>query len=187
MENLPMVFILAAVAVVALITCWAYCKAFYMSHRQRNKGYPLPGSEQYARVRSKTDRLYHEMQAVPFEDVWITADDGIRLHGLYHHIDDAAPLQIQFHGYRGSAFRDFCGGHKLARECGHNTLVVDQRAHGKSDGSTISFGIRERHDCLCWLRYAVERFGKDKSVFLSGVSMGAATVLMAAKTIDKCW
>ena len=90
-------------------------------------------------------------------------------------------LQIQFHGYRGTALRDFCGGNKLAREAGHNTLVVDQRAHGRSGGTVISFGILERRDCLAWARYAVSRFGAGTPVFLSGVSMGASTVLMASE------
>ena len=58
--------------------------------------------------------------------------------------------------------------------------MVDERGHGKSGGHTITFGIKERYDCLSWAKYAAERFGSDTSVFLSGVSMGAATVLMAS-------
>ena len=61
-----------------------------------------------------------------------------------------------------------------------NTLVVDQRAHGNSEGNTMTFGVLERHDCLRWADYAAKRFGNDRKIFLSGVSMGAATVLMAA-------
>jgi fermentation-respiration switch protein FrsA (DUF1100 family) len=57
---------------------------------------------------------------------------------------------------------------------------VDQRAHGKSDGKTISFGILERQDVLSWANYAVERFGEDVKILLYGVSMGGATVLMAS-------
>ena len=99
----------------------------------------------------------------------------------YYHVRDGAPLQIQFHGYRGAALRDFCGGNKLARESGQNTLVVDQRAHGKSGGNTITFGIRERLDCLSWVKYANQRFSSGTPIFLSGVSMGATTVLMASE------
>lgn len=38
----------------------------------------------------------------------------------------------------------FYGGLQLALKTGGNVLLVDQRAHGGSDGHTITFGIRER-------------------------------------------
>jgi fermentation-respiration switch protein FrsA (DUF1100 family) len=63
---------------------------------------------------------------------------------------------------------------------GFNSLVVDQRAHGKSGSKTISFGIKERLDCLQWIHYLNNRFGDDTPIILSGLSMGAATVLMCA-------
>ena len=121
-----------------------------------------------------------QLKEITAEDVFINSFDGLKLHGRYYHVKDGAPLDIQFHGYNGNAMRDFCGGNKISRESGHNSLLIDQRAHGMSRGKTISFGINERKDCLSWVRYAVERFGEDTEIVLSGVSMGAATVLMAS-------
>jgi fermentation-respiration switch protein FrsA (DUF1100 family) len=69
----------------------------------------------------------------------------------------------------------------LVRELGHNTLLVDQRAHGKSGGKSITFGIKERYDCLDWINYVSDRFGPDTKIILSGLSMGGATVLMASE------
>jgi len=40
--------------------------------------------------------------------------------------------------------------------------------------------VKERFDCRDWARYAAQRFGEDKPLFLMGISMGAATVLMAS-------
>ena len=37
-----------------------------------------------------------------------------------------------------------------------------------------------RYDCKCWANYLIDRFGKDTEILLSGLSMGAATVMMAA-------
>ena len=51
---------------------------------------------------------------------------------------------------------------------------------GRSEGRTITFGIRERHDVLTWVNYVNERFGPDVRIILAGVSMGASTVLMAS-------
>lgn len=172
-----------AAGVLALVLAgayYAYRVAFYVSPRRRDALLPLPKDEQYTHAAAFMDELYREMEALPFEAVTVTAPDGTRLAGRYYHTADGAPLQIQMHGYRGGAVRDFCGGNRLARELGHNTLVIDQRAHGESTGRTITFGIRECADCLCWVAYANERFGAQTPIVLSGVSMGAATVLMAA-------
>lgn len=53
------------------------------------------------------------------------------------------------------------------------------RAHGSSEGKCLTFGVKERYDCLAWINCAIERFGRDTKIFLYGISMGAATVLMA--------
>lgn len=90
-----------------------------------------------------------------------------------------APVQIMMHGYKSGAERDFCGGAQIAVQGGYHVLLVDQRAHGKSEGRCLTFGIQERYDCRAWVNYAVGRFGADTKILLYGVSMGAATVLMA--------
>ena len=89
-------------------------------------------------------------------------------------------LQILFHGYKGSPNRDFCGGLLLALRSGFNVIMVDQRSHGKSEGNTITFGIKERYDVLEWVKYANNRFSDTCPIFLTGISMGGATVLMAS-------
>lgn len=171
---------LLLLAAAAGITVYAYRFTFYSSPKRKDNPYLTPSGEQYQPSRQRMHDLIREMEAIPFESVTVTSFDGTALFARYYHVRDGAPLQIQCHGYRGTALRDFCGGNKLARESGQNTLVIDQRAHGKSEGKIISFGVRERYDCLRWIEYACERFGKDTPIFLSGVSMGAATVLMTA-------
>lgn len=176
--------IAAGAGVIAGVLTAAYTAYKYVFHfvdKRDEEHINLPTGEQYEKVHDRMYSLVREMQAIPFETVCITSFDGTKLAGKYYHVSDDGPLQIQFHGYHGTGLRDFCGGNKLAREMGMNTLVIDQRAHGKSEGRTITFGVLERYDCLCWAKYASERFGADKPVFLAGVSMGAATVLMASE------
>lgn len=165
---------------ILLISYLSYRKAFYSSPKKRSKTHLLPDTPQYAKVNPEIKRLIGEMEAVPFEEVSITTFDGLKLFARYYHLSDSAPIQIQFHGYRSTAVRDFSGGFSLARKMGRNLLVVDQRAGGKSEGTTICFGIKEKYDCLEWIKYALERFG-DVPIMLTGVSMGAATVLMASE------
>lgn len=121
-----------------------------------------------------------EMEERPYEPVSVTAHDGVLLSGRYYHRSDDGPVFIQFHGYRGSGIRDFGMLQRICDDMGINTLVVDQRAHGSSGGNTMTFGILERFDCQCWARFAAGRFGSRRQIYLSGVSMGAATVLMAS-------
>ena len=102
------------------------------------------------------------------------------MYGKYYEQKPGAPLEILFHGYHGAAERDFCGGFWLAREAGHNVILVDERGHGKSEGRVLSFGIKEQYDCLEWTKYATERFGEDTKIVLGGISMGASIVLLAA-------
>ena len=167
-------------AAVLLGARWAYGKAFYYPEKRRAASAHKGAGDREDELGAMARRLIEELEARPFEPVEITAKDGTRLFARYYHVRDGAPVQIQFHGYKGRGTRDFCGGNALARKMGQNTLVVDQRSHGKSGGHTISFGVLESRDCVCWVNYAVERFGPEAEIYLAGVSMGAATVLMAA-------
>ena len=172
----------AGLLAAALLSAWySYRTAFYSPANRKEDPYTLPEGEQYLKERPRMLSLIRKMDEIPYEAVTISAHDGTKLAARYYHVRDGAPLQIQFHGYRGTALRDFCGGNKLARESGQNTLVVDQRAHGNSGGTAITFGIRERWDCRSWVEYANKRFGADAPILLCGVSMGAATVLMASE------
>ena len=179
---MTIVYLCAGLLLLSVLIAWySYRTAFYSPKKRKKDDYAIPKGAQYEKERQRMLSLIRQMDELPYEAVTISAQDGTKLAARYYHVRDGAPLQIQFHGYRGTAVRDFCGGNKLARESGQNTLVVDQRAHGKSGGTAITFGIRERWDCLSWAEYANQRFGSDTPVFLSGVSMGAATVLMASE------
>ncbi len=170
--------IIALIASFFIFSYVGYKISFYSSPKKRklllNNPKPRVKSDDFL------SKLLDEIETYPFEDIYIKSFDRLKLYGRYYHFKDNAPLQIMVHGYRGSALRDFAGGLKLAKELGHNAILIDQRAHGKSDGKTISFGINESKDCLSWVNYAINRFGKDVNIILSGVSMGGATVLTAS-------
>ncbi len=116
----------------------------------------------------------------PCESVEVLSRDGLRLHGKLFYQKEGAPLHLCFHGYRGTPLRDFSGGASSCLSFGHNVLLVEQRGHGESEGHTITFGLQERYDVLSWVDYCLKRFGEDTPLILTGISMGAATVLMAS-------
>ena len=143
--------------------------------------FSMPDTEQYNVFRAQSEKMIRDTLSIPYEDVFITSFDGLRLHAKFYAASERkAPVQIMFHGYKSSAERDFCGGLREGIDGGFNVLLVDQRAHGESEGKYLTFGVNERFDCLSWASYAAERFGNDVKIYLYGISMGAATVLMAS-------
>ena len=120
-----------------------------------------------------------EARAMPREPMQITSFDGLTLRGNFYELSPTAPIELMFHGYRGTSERDLPGGIQRAFKAGHSALVVDQRAGGKSEGKVITFGIHEHRDCIAWAEFMAEKF-PERQLILTGISMGAATVMMAA-------
>ena len=121
-----------------------------------------------------------EVRSLPHQDVQIKSFDGLTLRGKYYECNPGAPVELMFHGYRGSGERDLCGGVQRCFALGRNALIVEQRASPGSEGNVITFGIRESRDCLDWVDFAIDFLGPDVKIILTGISMGASTVLTAA-------
>lgn len=173
--------ILAAFVIFLCLSFAVYRFAYFSPNRRQNNDYAIASTPQMDALHEDILRLIDAANAIPYETVNITSHDGLILSGRYYHQREGAPLNICFHGYRGTPSRDFSGGLQVMLRQGHNVLMIEQRAHCSSQGHTISFGIKERFDCLDWVRYALQRFGEDTQILLVGISMGAATVLMASE------
>ncbi len=168
--------IIGVIVLCMLILFCVYRAAFY-----RRQGSPLEYAvnDQVAAVKDKLDAAIVDVLSLPYEEVSIKSFDGIILKAKYYHIGDNLPVAILMHGYGGVGERDFAGSIPMLRRLNHNILLVDQRAHGISQGRTVTFGIKEHRDCLGWIGYLNNRFG-NPNILLMGVSMGGATVLMAS-------
>ena len=175
-----LVAIASLIGIVLLLALYTFHKCFYSPTKRNEDPFARMPGKQYAEVYDNIIACTKIIQKTPGEQVYTHAFDGLKLAGYYYHTADNAPLMILFHGYRSMSVRDCAGGHMLSKKMGFNVLSIDQRAHGKSGGNVISFGICERRDCISWIEYALDRFGDDVKIVLSGLSMGAATVLMAS-------
>ena len=133
------------------------------------------GSEAYEKHKARMALVL----SAPLERVTVRSFDGLTLSARYYKGEEGAPVVLFFHGYRSNAVHDGCGLFRIARERGYHVFLCDQRAHGESEGRCLAFGVLERKDVLSWAEYAQRRFPGAK-IFLSGISMGGATVLMAA-------
>ena len=158
----------------------SYRVAFYAPDKKQNDIHNILTGEQYDGYREEMLAGIDWLWSQPHENIRMPSRDGLQLTGRYYHRADSAPLVICFHGYRGNIMRDFCGVASVLLRSGYNVLLVNERAHMDSEGHTITFGIKERYDCQDWVQYAVSRFGSQVSIMLCGISMGAATVLMAS-------
>jgi len=140
----------------------------------------MPPGKMYEPYHGEMAQWMRELRSMAHVDVSIRAYDGLILRGKFYEYAPGAPVELMFHGYRGNAERDLCGGVQRCFRLGHSALLVDQRASGDSQGHVITFGIREHRDCLAWVQFAAGFFGPDTPLILTGISMGAATVCMAA-------
>ena len=106
--------------------------------------------------------------------------DCLKLCGTFYEYKKGAPIEIMFHGYRGNGKRDLSGGVIRAFNQGRSALVVDHRASGRSEGRVVTFGVNESRDCILWAELVKHKIDPDAKVILTGISMGAATVMIAA-------
>lgn len=119
------------------------------------------------------------LKAQELEEVTITSHDGLKLKGHLLICENAKRTELLMHGWREPWQADMGMMTRYQHHHNCNVLIVEQRGHGESEGEYIGFGVLERYDCKAWAEYLCERFGEDLPLYLGGVSMGAATVLMA--------
>lgn len=124
------------------------------------------------------------LEGMPYINVYIKSFDGLRLYGaLLENYSDK--IVICVHGFTGSGKKDFASLAQAYYKNGYNVLLVDNRAHGQSEGKYVGFGVLDRFDLRNWVKYTVNRFGSNIKIFLHGISMGASTVLMASSIMPK--
>ena len=170
------------VAIVMLFSLICFFLVFYIPDRKPvgENEFLTPKGVVYDPYRERMVEWIKEARAMQHLDVSIVSEDGLTLRGKFYEYAPGAPIELMVHGYRGCAERDMCGGVQRCFALGRSALIVDQRASGTSDGHIITFGVKESRDCLRWVQFINEQFGSDQKIILTGISMGASTVLMAS-------
>lgn len=120
------------------------------------------------------------MMAQPHEDVYQFSEDGLKLHATWFPAEDSKRVVICFHGYTSQGMSDYIGLSDYYMKRNFSMLLVDERAHGDSEGEYIGFGCLDRMDAQGWIEWVIEKCGEDVSILLHGISMGGATVLMTS-------
>jgi pimeloyl-ACP methyl ester carboxylesterase len=179
----PLIVLSALLFAILAASFVCFMMVFY-SPKRKPLGpdeYEIPKGEIYEVFREDMIAWTKQIRSMPHEDIEIRSTDGLTLRAKYFEYAKDAPIELLFHGYKGNAERDLCGGVERCFRLGRNAMIIDQRASGRSDGHVITFGIKESADCYEWVKYTVARFGEEKKIIIGGISMGAATVMMATR------
>lgn len=116
-----------------------------------------------------------------FQPVTFKTADGLNLSGLLMMRPGARRTIVMCHGY--GMTKEYMRPY-VDMLIDNNILLFDFRAQGESEGESISIGFHEKKDVLAAIAF-VESHEKLKKLPIVGlgVSMGAASLLAAAKEI----
>ena len=137
-----------------------------------------------ASIFSSKDRLFieaNEIEKKADEIVsFASSIDGIKLSGSYYDREKNAPVILFFRGLWSSSFVDAIPIYEITKKMNWNLLITTSRAHGESGGNFSTLGVLEKYDCRDWANWVMEHWGRQTPIFLMGVSMGGATVMMSS-------
>jgi fermentation-respiration switch protein FrsA (DUF1100 family) len=166
---------------LALTLITAYVCFFRVFLAPKRKSDPdeieIPVGEIYDVYREDMISWVKQVRAMPHKEYVITSFDGLKLYGRFFEHHKGAPIELMLHGYKGTSERDMSGGVLRAAALGRSAFIVDHRGSGKSEGKVITFGVKESRDCLAWIDFIINNVDKDAKIILTGISMGAATVM----------
>lgn len=115
------------------------------------------------------------------EDVTIVTKNNMQQKAFFFPAKEPTNRTILFvHGWTSDGPRDYALAGTFYHDAGYNMLLIDQQAHGRSDGKVIGFGTIDHHNLLSWINYLDKRYLGDGEIFIHGLSMGANTVALVA-------
>lgn len=173
---------------IIMLVLLAFCfgvggYVFFAACSRRKEPDWLKESEDTHSRYHKYRKLIHDGQewlsAHPVEDLYMMSRDGLKLHGIWVPAENARGTVLLVHGYHSCSLVDFSMIFDYYHGMGMNLLMPENRAHGKSEGRFITFGVKESRDMLDWVKYHNDRLG-NYPLILNGLSMGAATVMFMA-------
>ena len=177
-----MIVLLVVLFLVLLLLALGYF-AFYLSVvRAPASSHRKSANDSFIPFRETLRAGAEWLSAQEYETVTIRSRDGLRLSARFFPVENAKGTLLLVHGYRSNPGNDFGVACPFYRSMGWNILAVNQRACGDSEGTYITFGVKERFDLHDWAVYLCDRFGKEHPVVLNGVSMGSTTALMSLGT-----
>lgn len=153
------IMMLLGVLLLVVLTGYAGIVLFYFLFQER-----------FIFLRVRTGQGHRYRYRTPFEERFVVAPDGARLHALYFKTGKPRGVLIFFHGNAGSLRR---WGRFAPRflALGYDVLMPDPRGYGKSRGASSEAALIS--DAVLWYDHALEQW-KDKDIVIYGRSLGSA-------------
>jgi len=150
-------------------------------NQRSSQGKPLLRTWRLMTGRKLAKSLIQYYPTIPYDTIQLTTKNGIKLEAWYMTADSAKGTVILFHGLNSNK------GNVLAEafsfiSFGYNTMLVDMRAHGNSEGMVNSLGYKESEE----VKLAYEHILKkgEKNIVLWGMSLGAVIIAKAIWQYD---
>ena len=115
---------------------------------------------------------------LPYEDLYIESFDGLKLHGYLYKGRDREVV-ICVHGYKSAPINDYADKMQIYTSRDATLLLVDNRAHGQSEGRYLGFSELDKYDLKSWVDKINEMYD-NPNIYLHGISMGGAAVVHTA-------
>ena len=171
---------LGAIAIVEIGISWYFYRRTMMRNNAKTERTMKMAGTDWNQHMDFIQKCKEWMMQQPQEDKWLLSEDGLKLHATWFPKNDCKKVVICFHGYTSQGMKDYIGLSEYYLKKGYAMLLVDERAHGKSEGTYIGFGCLDRFDALRWINWVLTACGEDTQILLHGTSMGGATVLMTS-------
>ena len=159
------------------IASYFFNRTMIRSNAKREKTQKMAGTD-WDKYIPHIRECKEKLAQMQHEELFITSKDGLKLHATYFPCEGSKKIVICFHGYTSEGMNDYSTLAIFYKNNGYNLLLVDERAHGKSEGTYIGFGCLDRHDAISWIDEMIKMHGEDCKILLHGDSMGGSTVLM---------
>jgi len=121
-----------------------------------------------------------------FKSLVIESSDGLKLTGLLLKTatKPGKGTVILVHGIRSSK-EYLLPMAQWLNQRGYHALLVDQRAHGESEGRYCTFGFHEKQDMKLWVDELVNEEAVNTPIGIWGQSLGGAVALQSLACDDR--
>ena len=170
--------ILVTVSILTLLTYWAGDYLIGFALERGSFGDPQGPPRAFALLMPPEKRQFNPPDA-PAETWHLRSTDGLSLDATHFWPDrESNKWAIIVHGYGCTQQNSWFIASSYLK-LGYHVLTPDLRASGGSEGSYVTLGYRESQDLVDW-SWRITELHPDAKIVMHGVSMGAATVMIAS-------
>jgi alpha-beta hydrolase superfamily lysophospholipase len=150
-------------------------------NQQTSQGKPLLRTWRLMTGRQLAKSLIRYYPTIPYDTIQLTTKNGNKLETWYMKADSAIGTVILFHGLNSNKGNVVNEAFEF-NSFGYNTMLVDMRAHGNSEGVVNSLGVKEAEEVK--LAYDHVSAMGEKNIVLWGMSLGAVMITKAVGQYD---